>query len=88
MLDGHIDEPVLGFRLHHPRPLRPHHLNRFGNVNVTVDAYKASSVEPQENVQSRRKGVERTTFSRLTGKAHLVWNVLAQHVPRATALAC
>lgn len=36
VLHGHVDEPVLGFGLHHPRPLRAHHLDGLWHVDVAV----------------------------------------------------
>lgn len=36
LLHCHVNELVLSLRLHHPRALPPHHLDRLGNVDVAV----------------------------------------------------
>lgn len=36
VLHGHVDEPVLGLGLHHPRALRADHLDGLRHVDVAV----------------------------------------------------
>lgn len=39
LLHSHIDELILGLRLHHARPLLPDPLDRLWDVNVTVETW-------------------------------------------------
>lgn len=71
VLDSHVDKPVLCFCLDHPRPLGPHHLNGFRNVDVTVHTCKAQTLKLQEHrlpQQGQRAGPSHQLAMRVQGR--------------------